>query len=332
MKTLTACFFTLLALASPVYSGTGAAILRTPLSVQQAGIGGIGIAGGDALAAWKNPAIVAEQDSDFAISAGGGSLLSGKNQMLLIGGGLKPTAAWGLGAMLFFSGRSIREVNEWGNNTSSEITQSTIAGGLTLGLNVLKWAGTGLTIKLIRDDVAGDTVTAVGFDLGARSEIPVLRESGNSTSSNMIIVSATIRNLGTGLRPATSNIPADVLPVEATAGLGFARKGLLGAAEYIAEHDRDSRICIGSSFAPFFPSKLFTLRLGIDGLRNFQQQLCAGFTVGYRNLVLDYAFQTNPVGDNHRIALTISFDKPKVASAASYETPAEVANIPEYRR
>jgi hypothetical protein len=197
-----------------------------------------------------------------------------------------------------------------------------MAGELTIGVNVLKWLGAGLAAKLVRDEVAGDAVTAVGFDLGARSNIPIFGEPGNPDSDYRIVASAVVRNLGTRLRPATSGAPADDLPAESMAGLGLAKRGLFGGLEYVAERDRDSQMGIGASWIPFFPLEIFAVRLGTDGLWNPQRQLCAGFTLGYRKLKVDYAFQTNSVGDSHRIALTLSIDRSKTAPAAATKAPA----------
>ena len=275
----------------PVRAGSGspaAASLIAPLSVRQAGMGGVSTGGADLLEAWSNPALLAGQGRQSELAATGSSMFGGGQMQAGLGGGRIVAPGWAVAALAGMSGVTAEEVDAAGNPAGSNLSRRLLAGGLVAAFKSGALAF-GLGVKGVRDEVASDGATAVAADAG-----------GTATWRGWA-AGVAVRNLGTGLRTGES------LPVEVRGGLSFRHPGwkVRAAVEGFSVRGAGTSAAVG---AEWWPTPLLGLRAGAPvtgGSRSVSPTF--GLSAAWRGLGLDYAVVTHPLGLSHLVGVSTSF-------------------------
>jgi len=271
----------------------GAAILNVPLSVRQAGMGGVSAGGTDLLRAWSNPALLAGQATRGEAALGGASMFGGQQQTLGAGVGWMLTPSWTLGAVVMSYSSGFDELNESGSPAGSRIARSVQSGGVVAAVRVGP-AAVGLGVRGVADALAGNTATTGAADAGV------------SAGYAGFTAAAAIRNVGAGLRAAGEAGPGgDSLPREIRAGASyrFAPMRVAGGIEIASATGRDAQVGAG---AEWWPAAALGLRAGA-GVTGPGIQFSAGLSAVFMGYALDYAFTAHALGATHRASLTYAF-------------------------
>ena len=287
--------FALLAMAGTARAegAAGAAILNVPLSVRQAGMGGVSAGGADVMRAWSNPALLAGQATRGEVALGGGSMFGGTQTTMGAGVGWMLTPAWTLGAVAMSYSAGFDELNASGASAGSRVDRSVQSGGVVAAVRVGP-AAVGLGVRGVADALAGNTATTGAADAGV------------SAGLDGFAAAAAIRNVGAGLRAVAESGPdGESLPREIRAGASyrFAPMRISGGVEYAGVAGRDAQIGAG---AEWWPAAALGLRAGA-GVEGPAIKFSAGLSAVFRGYALDYALTTHVLGATHRASLTYAF-------------------------
>lgn len=264
----------------------GAVDLSVPLSVRQAGMGGVSAGGSDLLGGWCNPALLGRQESRWELAAGGVSRF-GEENLFILGAGWAPLPAWSLAILGMSSGISANELDEYGRETGTSLSRSLAAGGVA-GAWGADWYGLGLAGKLVSEEVGDSGASGALVDLGAEA-----RRWGFS-------LSAALRNLGGELE--YSDAVSVEVPTEARCGLAYLHepwRACVGV-EYAKVRSLEGMVGLG---AEWWPARMLAVRAGYAG-ETGAGSVTAGLTVLYRGLALDYAMSTHDIGTSNLLGLT----------------------------
>jgi len=282
-------------LAATALATPGALVLNAPLSVREAGMGQVSVGGTDILRAWSNPALLAGQETRGAVGLSGGSLFGGDLTGAGLGAGWLASPSWAVGVMAMSMGSTFPEVNGGGDETGTDLNRSVMAGGVGAAWKG-SWLKAGMLVKVVSDNLAENKATAFGADVGAVGTF------GDAT------VGLAGRNLGSGLRPAESEVPAQSLPGEILLGASYALRSwhALVGAEYAIEQGGGSRMGAGAEWQAV---RRFAVRAGVQRDDAGQMQVTAGLSASYNRFSLDYAAVTHALGLNHRMSVSYGFGK-----------------------
>jgi len=281
--------------AGAIYVTTAGA-LRIPLSVQQAGIGGLEVVGDDPAAGWRNPSLLSGQRQQWVLSGLGGSMFGGETTNVGIAGGYKVNDRLGLALILMSSGGSFEEVDGAGALTGTTVRQATSACGVILSGKVGSALSLGATGKLVRDEVMGDRAAAPLCDLGALIHL------------SSVDVGVAILNMGGKLRNSPSFWQDNFPPADASVGVAWnlgAGIRLAGETTILIEGLAVERLGL-----EWRPIEIFAMRIGAAGPDGSFSRArgSAGLSVSWRHLQFDYAFQSALSQASHEIGLTVAFD------------------------
>ncbi len=289
-----------------------AAALRMPLSVRQSGMGGVSVAGDDAIAAWLNPAALTRQRANWAVSSAGGRLFGGDQSLLALGGGARLGDRLTMGVVFGSAGSELAETDDVGEATGRTITQGLQGGEVVFGYRWATAVAVGAGVRYIRDSIGSDGVSGVAADLGV------------SFTGLPVEAAATVRNVGPPLRGAQSEFASMESPRELRLGLGWRpRPSLLAAAEVSKIATFDWTPGVGVEWRPLD----FVAIRGGTGAPG--REWAAGFSLSHGALSLDYAFKTHVIGGSHLMSLNGSFgahvDAPPPAPVPRLVLRADVA-------
>ena len=153
-------------LSAPAFAGTlsGASLLAVPMSVRQAGLGGVSLGGNDIMRAWSNPALLADQGAKYELALSGAQMF-GERNLAGRGWGQAFDSSWTGAAFASTSGISAREIGADGLETGVTLAHDVVFGGLSFA-----WRGeslrAGVTGMGVSETVAGIPATAVLGDAG----------------------------------------------------------------------------------------------------------------------------------------------------------------------
>lgn len=297
----------------------GARLLNTAVSVREAGMGEVGVGGGDALAAWSNPAFLAAQSRQGVVGFSGGSMFGGDLTAFGIGAGWLLSPRWALGVVATSYASKFPEVGETGDATGDTIVRGVRGYGAAVAWRPGKLSA-GIMLKGTSDDLAGNQAGTFAADAGA------------ALSVGDVTVAAAMRNLGGDLRPGDSMLGAEALPGELRAAVAWripARRITVGA-EAAKAFEGGSGLGAG---VEWWPVEAFGVRGGVRREEATALQITAGLSAAIRGWSIDYAAVTHPLGLNHRVGLSCGFGKTAGELAAGWaerkaEEPAAVPETP----
>lgn len=159
----------------------------------------------------------------------------------------------------------------------------------------------GMALKLQQQKTAGYGDAAVGLDLGVMVA-PLQAMGSASPRAGDLRVGVALRNL---IEPAL-RLDQDVVPDPSGMRLGAAwsremsaNAQVLLAADYEKTRDMDARLHVGGELTLM---RLLSLRIG----RN-HDDLSAGAGLRWRDFVVDYAYEDNPLAPVHRLGFGVAF-------------------------
>ncbi len=289
----------LLASAAPVGAESpGAAMLALPVSVRQAGLGGIAVGGRDPAAAWANPALLPAQTGRGELALGGGSLFAGDQSAVSVAGALRVTDRLAAGAVFATYGASAEEVDEFGDPTGGSLDRRLTAGGVAAGWSFGR-VRAGALAKFVNDDVLGDAATAIAFDAGVAADL------------GFGFLSAGYRNVGPALRSDDPATPGGVtLPRELRAGGGVTLpgRGLIVAVEAAMPDGPAASVAAGVEWQA---GRVLALRAGTADLADAAGRLSVGLSASPDFCDIDYAMTLHPAGAAHRASVSYAWGRPK---------------------
>lgn len=268
----------------------GVASLRLPLSVRQSGMGGVSLAGDDAVGGWLNPAELAEQRRDFAVSSGGGRLFGGDQNLFALGGGVRLGDLWTAGVLFGSTGSSLVETDSLGLASGVVIEQATRSGELLLAFRPADFVAVGVGGRYLSDRMGAWGESGVAVDLGVGLRRGAF-EAGVS-----------LRNAGPMLSAATGSTTWLELPLESRIAVGWRPvPAVFLAVEAGKAAGVDARQGVGVEWRPL---EFAALRCGVE-LPG--REWSAGCSFARGTLSLDYAFRSHVIGGSHLMALNGSF-------------------------
>ena len=308
--------FAVFFLATVVTAGNrvGAAYLNSPLSVRQMGMGNVSLVGGDPLAGWSNPALLALCEARGEVAANGSSMMGGRQTAAGMGIAWYASPRNVVGGYLSYFKCQVREIDEYGETLNTILDRSLACGALATALS-LKWLSLGVAVKSVSDRVVGNSANFGAADVGLM------------TAWRGLALGVVRRNLGADLRQADPGFSeSESLPVETRIALSYAQAScrLLVASEYVLTEDVGSLTMIG---VEWWPVKYAGFRLGAADISRFPEGLTFGLSVVRIRFSMDYALNYHPLGLSHRINLSYSFG-PRVVWPASTLTGASGFSVP----
>jgi len=171
----------------PNWTG-GAALLNVTPSARQAGMGNVGLCGGDVMRAWSNPALLGDLAGTGEIAIGGGSMMAGEESMFNFAGAWRTSPAFTLGLLVSRNTVSFEPDYDGMGPSGDAIAQEVGAYGIAAGIKAAGWLRLGLTGKMVSEKLIDDQATSFAVDAGA-----VATFSGFS-------IGASGRNIGPDLR------------------------------------------------------------------------------------------------------------------------------------
>jgi len=297
----------LVAAAAQAAATTGAGWLNVPISVPQAGMGEVSVAGRDVLRAWSNPALLADRGTRGEVALNGGSLLGGGRSVFALGAGWQVSPRWTFGAALSFSSLAFDGVDEYGDPTGTRVDRGTAAGAA-----MAAWSPgavrIGVALKGVSDSVAADSASGVAADAG------VAWRAGGLT------VAAAARNFGPKLRTGAGG--DEMMPLEFRGGLGYTWPVLglsIAVEQTVADLARG-----GGAGAEWWLTPRFAVRAGVAGFgADNGISATGGLSARFGVFGLDYAAQTHTLGLTHRMSVSFAFGREPLAPSA------EPAALPE---
>ena len=305
---LVACVAAGLAGASAPTSG---AFVNQPLSVRQAGMGGIGEGAGDVLCAWSNPAVLGFQESRGAVGLGGASLFAGDQTTFGLAASWMVLPGVALAGLVSGYSSDTKVIDETGEPAGTSIGRSVWAGGLAFAFRAADPLAAGLTVKTVSDRAGDGSASAAGVDAGIEALVDGIRAG------------LSVRNAGgpalTGSDPV---VRPDHLASETRLGASWtgARNRLTCGAGYSKVDGRDGRIGCG---VQWWPAETFAVRAGFSGLQPGQLQVTLGLSAVFSGMGVDYAYASHLLGGSHRVALSYLFgaalqpERPKTAASGA---------------
>jgi len=300
-------------------AGTGAAMLALPVSVRQAGMGGVAVGGRDPGAAWTNPALLSSQAARSELAFGGGSLFAGDQSALSMAGSYRASERLVAGAVVASYGASAAEVDANGAATGATLDRRLTAAGLA-GAVPLGRVRLGVLAKVVNDAIAGDAATAVAFDAGA------------TVALEPLTAGISYRNLGPSLRADSAATPGGVaLPGEVRGHVAFAWAGprLVAAVEGVLPTGSDARIAGGLEWQA---ARALALRAGADDLANAGERMALGLTLTFGVCDIDYALVMHPAGTAQRASIAYAWGRPAPAAPTTRTIEVPVAPVAEADR
>lgn len=292
-------------------SGVGAAVLAMPLSVRQMGMGNVTMGGRDMLRAWTNPAVLADQETTGEASVNGASMFQGQQKNGGLGVGWRMTPQWVVGGLLAYHTLSVPEIDALGNQLASDLSQETIAAGVTSALSTGPFR-IGATLKAVSESLVQNRATTAALDIGFMGVLA-------ASSARIMTIGVSVRNIGPNLRRIDDANLTAVLPREMRAGFSYAYQpwGLSVGLEYTKPVKLDAGIGVGIDW---WPIRSLGLRAGVadvgtpDGLR-----YTVGISGAYQKqgIGVDYALVTHPLGATNRFSLSYMFGGRTVEPVAS---------------
>lgn len=279
---------------------TGSSLISFPLSVRQAGMGGVSLGGNGVMRGWSNPALIAEQGSKYEMEITG-SRVSGESNFAGLGWGQAFNPSWTGGAFASTNALSVRGLD-------MAVGHRTVLGGMALA-----WKGEsfrlGIAGKGVSESVSGVESSAV------------LGQAGLAMRAGYWTVGTAVQGTG-GQSPDPG--PSASLPVEVRLGASrdFSRLGIVLAGECIKplvpggsallKAGETSPVWGGSVSAgiEWRPIRLLALRAGgVKGLEKGAPapDLTGGLSAWFRGFALDYALDTRGAGINSRVSLGCRF-------------------------
>ncbi len=296
----------------------GAASLNVPMSVRQAGMGEVSIAGNDLMRAWSNPALLAARPGPEIALASGSLFL--KTRAFGLGGATMLNRSIAVGSLVSLNGISFKEIDTDGFEVGGTTGHDTAALGIVAAVQ-RNWLRAGLAVKYVRDSAAGDAQSVGAADAGLAGIF------------NSLSVGIAARNLGGVLREASYDPedwpfadPADLddyrerLPIEVRAGLAYTYEPMkvTGGLEFVkVDGQEENRLCFG---AEWWAANNLALRLGIAGLQTeYSRQFTMGVTALMNRLGLDLALATHPIGTTLRGSVSYAFNAVSAESRPAKE-------------
>lgn len=168
---------------------------------------------------------------------------------------------------------------------------------LSYGKNLNSRLSLGGTLKYVKEEIFTFNDNAFTFDLGMRYK---MRYSG-------LTFGLVYRNLGGGIRFQNEEDP---LPGQLAAGFYLERERPGHTLNFGLDYTipRDGSAYVGAG-AEYTYDKLFSLRIGYNGLREEDDGLTLGAGFRFQYISVDYAFVPfEELGDQHRITVSMSFE------------------------
>ncbi len=263
------------------------------------------------LRAWTNPAVLADQETTGEASVNGASMFQGQQKTGGLGVGWRMTPQWVVGGLLTYYTLSVPEIDALGNQLASDLSQETIAAGVTSALSTGPFR-IGATLKAVSESLVQNRVTAGAVDIGVIGVV-------GSSRDRMMTAGLSVRNLGPKLRTIDDANLTVLLPTEWRAGSSYAYQPwrLSVGLEYTKTLKLDGGIGAGIDW---WPVKYVGLRAGVIGL-GAQDGLryTAGISGAYQEqgIGVDYALVTHPLGATNRFSLSYMFGGRTVEPLAS---------------
>lgn len=273
------------------FGTTAATLLRLPVGVRPIALGdAYSAVRGDELSIFYNPGAVASADAPAA-GASYHSYISGSD--LVTASGVVTLGPGRLAAgLLGLDYGSVDEIVEdptfagqTGIPTGNEVGASEFVATLGYALSPVPILGVGVSAKLVRVDIAGESGTAVAADLGARVQP---WEHGPSFGASLL-------NLGTDLELAGRSDP---LPLSLRVGGAFEARGpgaFTGviAADLIAVRGGATRIAAGVEAGRAVAGARLAGRIGVqaDGAEeSLTRPITLGAGLEVASIRVDYAY------------------------------------------
>ncbi|MDR2191487.1 MAG: PorV/PorQ family protein [Endomicrobium sp.] len=292
--------FLFLAAPAAVYSGDG--ITALPFLEMGAGaryiaMGGVGTAlAEDSAAMYWNPSLLTGGSGGCAdlmhAAYDGGSHYDWISASYAIG----TNSAIGFCAQ-YFSAGTLEEFGASGENLG-RFTPYDAAVGLGYAVKIGA-IGIGVAAKYIRSQIIS-AANAYAFDFGI---------SAPDILNGRLKLGAAITNVSEGIKYDSET---EDLPMALRFGAGFfLNDNLLVLADIGKVKGRDAYAAFGGEFAVDVNADfLLALRAGYNTIAESEglSGLCAGIGIGYKTLLIDYAFSPmGNLGDTHRASVTLYF-------------------------
>ena len=293
--------FLLLAVSAPAYCGnalTALQFLEMGAGARYLAMGGAATAiADDSTAMYWNPALMA------GIEGGAADLMHAVYDdsgvyydWLSVMCGVSKKSAIGF-SVQYFSAGSLENI-ETNGDVLGDFNPYDAAVSLGYAVKI-KGASIGAAVKYIRSKIISETDT-YAFDFGIRAP---------DMLNGRFKLAAAITNAGEGIKYGKET---EDLPMTLKVGTGFnISDNMLIAADIGQVKGRDIyAACGGELIVNVAPEVLLALRAGYntiaesEGLSGFS----AGIGIGYKNLLIDYAFlPMGDLGDTHRASITFYF-------------------------
>lgn len=270
----------------------GAPFLNSPLSVRQAGMGGVSVGGDDILRVWSNPSLLAAQRPRAVIGLNGSSLFDGVQQTFGAGLGWRMAPRLAVGGLVSAYTVGFQELDESGA-PGEDVTERSVAGGI-VAASRWRWLTGGATIKYVSE---------AGGEMEAQGPSGFACDVGMSSGWRGWTMAAAVRNLGAPLR---SSGMAVSLPSEQRLGFarGFSSGKLLAAVEYVNSRTGASGAGAGVELRSVGPT---AVRIGASGLGGQIVRFSCGLSVVFHGVGIDYALVTHPMGFTHRFSVMLGW-------------------------
>jgi hypothetical protein len=291
------------ALGATAGDPVSAAGISYPASIKQMGMAGVSMGAPDFLKATTNPALLSEVDSQFALSAGGGSIWGGEQSAGMFGGMWRATDDLAVAFVLTTLGTSVQELNSWGASMG-EINTSTMVTGLSASYR-WKSLAFGLGVKGVNEDLAGNSQGTGAVDAGVTWQ-------WNGFRTGMAIRNAGGKIHDAAFYPDTQKeIPGTqgALPTEFRFSLGYGYEPfhLAGGLE-VAKRTWVEGAGLGIGLE-WWPHPMFGLRGGLEpaGQDEKNGRLSFGLSMAWKDYSFDYALETHALGLSNRLGVSWMF-------------------------
>ena len=281
--------------AVPAYAGelSGASLLAVPMSVRQAGMGGVSVGGNDVMRAWSNPALLADQGTRYELALSGAQLF-GERNMAGLGWGQVFDSSWSGAAYASTSGISARELNAGGAETGVTLSHDVVFGGMAFA-----WRGESFRF--------GMTGKGVSETVGGIASSAVMGDAGMAMHAGSLVVAGSLRNLGGKLDYSPGVSVKGPAEARAGAAIDYSGINLTLAGEYVKPASLAGTAGVGIEWRP---ARVLALRAG--AVKDMDKGaaapgLTAGLTGMFRGFAFDYALTTHEVGMTNRVSLECMF-------------------------
>ena len=263
--------------------------------------GAYGAAGGDPTSLYWNPAGLARVSRVTLATAHTDLIGMGFQEQF----GVLALPSWRLGTFALsvrrFGVDGVEHRDDRGTLLGDDLkdSQSELALGYARGFGEA-WQ-VGASVKMQRQDLAGETGGGFGLDAGIIAR-PALALGATSALAHGLSLGLTFRNL---IEPTIRLVSDDVLdPSAVRTGVALAmplgsQVAALATADVEKTKDMDARLHAGMELALF---DVLALRGGTnDGM------VTAGLGVAWRDLEINYALEDNPIEPVHRFGIGLAF-------------------------